>query len=65
MTKAQARETLETCMKVLFYRDCRAINKLQFAEISAAGVTITNPNEAVVLPTEWKMKKMVNPGGHE
>jgi len=64
MSKAQARETLESCMRVLFYRDCRAINKLQFAEISADGINITPADEAVVLSTEWSLKKMVNPGGH-
>jgi len=65
MTKAQARETLETCMRVLFYRDCRAINKLQFGEVSADGVSITTPEEAVVLSTVWNQDKMVNPGGHD
>merc|ERR1712054_182900 len=65
MTAVQARETLETCMKVLFYRDCRAINKLQFAELSKDGVKITDPSTPVVLQTEWKMQKMINPGGHE
>jgi len=44
-------------MRVLFYRDCRAINKLQFAEVSAAGTSITDPKAAVVLDTEWHQKK--------
>ena len=28
MTKEQCRETLDNCMRVLWYRDCRAINKV-------------------------------------
>jgi 20S proteasome subunit beta 7 len=65
MTKDQAQETLETCMRVLFYRDCQAINKLQFAEATASGVTVTSADAPVVLTTEWHQKKMVNPGGHD
>jgi hypothetical protein len=38
---------------------------MQFAEITADGVSITDPNAAVVLPCEWGQKKMVNPGGHD
>jgi len=65
MTKEQCRSTLEDCMRVLWYRDCRAMNKMQFAEITADGVTITPADEAVVLPCEWRQKKMVSPGGHD
>ena len=65
MTKEQARETLENCMRVLWYRDCRAINKMQFAVITADGVDITAADKAIVLPCEWGQKKMVNPGGHD
>lgn len=28
MSKDEARELLERCMKVLFYRDCRSLNKV-------------------------------------
>jgi 20S proteasome subunit beta 7 len=65
MTKEQARETLENCMRVLWYRDCRAINKMQFSDITADGVDITAADKAIVLPCEWGQKKMVNPGGHD
>merc|ERR1712159_318822 len=65
MTREQAKETLDNCMRVLFYRDCRAINKLQFADITADGVTITPADEPVVLTTEWQQRKMVHPGGHD
>jgi len=65
MTEEQARTTLETCMRVLWYRDCRAANKLQFAKMSAAGVEITPADQAIVLSTQWQQKKMVHPGGHD
>merc|ERR1711998_167648 len=65
MSKEQAKETLDNCMRVLFYRDCRAINKLQFADITAEGVNLTPANEAVVLSTVWNQRKMEFPGGHD
>jgi len=65
MTRAQAKETLDNCMRVLYYRDCRAMNKLQFADITADGINLTPVNEPVVLSTEWQQRKMVHPGGHD
>jgi hypothetical protein len=38
---------------------------MQFAEITADGVTITPADAAVVLKCEWGQKKMVSPGGHD
>jgi len=64
ITRDQVKACLDNCMRVLFYRDCRAINKLQYADLTAEGVTITPLGEAVTLSTEWSLKKMVNPGGH-
>jgi 20S proteasome subunit beta 7 len=63
MTLEQAQTTLENCMRVLWYRDCRASNKMTFAKITEAGVEISP--EPVVLSTEWQQKKMVHPGGHD
>jgi len=28
MSRDEAKEVLENCLKVLFYRDCRALNKV-------------------------------------
>lgn len=64
MTYDQARATLEDCMRVLSYRDCRSLNKLQFAVVDANGATITPINEAVVLSQEWNQKMMRDPQGH-
>jgi 20S proteasome subunit beta 7 len=49
---------LESCMKVLFYRDCRTINKYNIAKVTKSGVEISKP---YVLPTKWDYKRFVNP----
>lgn len=38
ITKEQAIETIDLCMKTLFYRDARALNKYSIAIISEEGV---------------------------
>jgi len=50
LSKDQAREILEMCMRVLFYRDARTINKVQLATITAEGPWISEPYE---LSTDW------------
>jgi len=50
LTEKEARAVLESCMRVLFYRDARTINKIQIASVSAEGVNISEPFE---LETEW------------
>merc|ERR1712193_539609 len=65
MTKDQARAVLDNCMRVLYYRDCRAINKLQYADITAEGIDITPIDEATGVSTQWGLRAMINPGGHD
>lgn len=60
MTEAQARELLSNCMRVLFYRDCRTINKITFASATAGGPVVEEP---VVLETEWSYKLFEFPSG--
>jgi len=50
MDEGEARALLEDCMKVLFYRDCRAASRIQLAKVSADGVLISEPYE---LETNW------------
>ena len=50
MDEGEARALLEDCMKVLFYRDCRACSRIQLAKVSADGVLISEPYE---LETTW------------
>jgi 20S proteasome subunit beta 7 len=61
LTVAEGKAILESCMKVLFYRDGRTINRVQFTTITAAGgVQIAEPVE---LETEWGYAAFREPGG--
>merc|ERR1711935_199654 len=64
MSAEQARKVLEDCMRVLYYRDCRTINKLQFADITDSAISINSASEPVVLDTKWDFAKYRVPGGH-
>lgn len=50
LSEADAIKLIDDCMRVLFYRDARSLNKIQRASITAKGVSITEP---YVLSTEW------------
>lgn len=58
MSEAEARKLLEDCMKTLYYRDCRTINKMTFATVTAQGQRISEP---VSLATKWNYPSFVNP----
>ncbi|KAL8274870.1 hypothetical protein Esti_001222 [Eimeria stiedai] len=50
MSEEEARALLEECMRILFYRDCAASNEIQFAKVTAEGVTIDEPKK---LDSNW------------
>jgi 20S proteasome subunit beta 7 len=50
LTEEEAIEIINSCMRVLFYRDARAINKFQRAKVTEAGFEITDPYS---LDTDW------------
>lgn len=50
-----ARQLLEKCMKVLWYRDARSTDIIQIAKVTAQGVTISDPYQ--VQPQEWSVAK--------
>lgn len=58
LTEAEARGILEQCMRVLFYRDGRTINRFQLARCDSNGVYISDPYS---LSTEWEFARFVNP----
>lgn len=58
LTEAEARKMLEDSARVLYYRDCRTINRFTLGTVTAAGVTISEPFE---LETKWDYKKFVDP----
>jgi len=61
MTEREAHDLLEDCMKVLFYRDSRASNRIQIAKVTInSGVFISEP---YVLETRWESDGFVVPKG--
>ena len=44
MEEGEARELLEECLRVLFYRDCRALNKIRIAKATAEGCVVSKLN---------------------
>jgi len=64
MTEREAREVLEDCMRVMYYRDARALNKVQFARVGVrktedggSGEMVLEVAEAVELKTEWRQSE--------
>lgn len=59
LQEGEARALLEDCMRVLFYRDCRALNRIQIAKVDQEGtVLISEPYE---LDTHWDSASFVTP----
>lgn len=50
MSREEAVEVIKSCLQVLFYRECRTINKFQIADASENKVVISEPFE---VPTTW------------
>lgn len=48
----EAKAVMESALRVLFYRDCRTINRIQMAKVDASGVEILEP---AALPTDWSI----------
>ncbi|KAI9059379.1 proteasome endopeptidase complex beta subunit [Trametes sanguinea] len=51
LTEDAARALLHECMRVLFYRDARSLDKYQLATVTAAGVRIS---DQIPIETEWR-----------
>lgn len=45
MSRLEAKELLERCMRVLLFRDARTINKMQVATVAVDGAEISKPYE--------------------
>jgi len=59
MTEDEARTLLETCLRVLFYRDCVAYDKIRIATSTAAGTRISEPYK---LEGKWDHSMWVRTG---
>lgn len=51
MDEGEARALMEDCLRVMYYRDCRASNRIQIAKATAEGVLISDPYE---LTSDWE-----------
>jgi 20S proteasome subunit beta 7 len=58
MEEGEARALLEECMKVLFYRDCRALNRIQIAKATAEGTLVSDP---YTIDTSWDLAAFAQP----
>jgi 20S proteasome subunit beta 7 len=59
LTEGEARALLEDCMKVLFYRDCRASCQIQLAKCCAGQEPIVSA--PYQLETSWDAESFVQP----
>jgi len=51
ISESEARTLLEDCLRVMFYRDCRASSRIQIAKATAAGTLISEPYQ---LTSDWE-----------
>lgn len=58
MSEDEAKKLLETCMRTLYYRDCRTINRISFAKITATETVVSDP---VCMETKWDFASFVRP----
>mmetsp|Transcript_21688 Transcript_21688/g.30210 ORF Transcript_21688/g.30210 Transcript_21688/m.30210 type:complete len:273 (+) Transcript_21688:24-842(+) len=58
LNEGEARALLEDCMRVLFYRDCRALNRIQIAKVTPTETLISDPFE---IETSWDSASFVAP----
>mmetsp|Transcript_24835 Transcript_24835/g.44158 ORF Transcript_24835/g.44158 Transcript_24835/m.44158 type:complete len:250 (-) Transcript_24835:115-864(-) len=61
MEEGEARELLEDCLRVLFYRDCRALNKVQVAKATAEGTMVSDP---YTISTNWSSASFMQNAGN-
>ncbi|KAG8463549.1 hypothetical protein KFE25_003822 [Diacronema lutheri] len=59
MSEADARALLQMALKICYYRDTRASNKVQIARVDASGVHIDEP---ITLQGEWNHARFVEGG---
>jgi 20S proteasome subunit beta 7 len=52
MEEGEARALLEDCLRVMFYRDCRASSRIQIAKSTAEETIVSDP---YVLQTDWEV----------
>ncbi len=51
MDEGEARALLEDCLRVLYYRDCKASNRIQIAKATADGTIVSEPYQ---ISSDWE-----------
>ena len=57
MTEDEAKKLICDCMTVMFYRDKKALDKVQISTVTKAGVTMHDPIE---VPSQWGQNFYIN-----
>ncbi|KAJ7426690.1 proteasome subunit beta 4 [Willisornis vidua] len=56
LAEADARELLQRCLRVLYYRDARAFNRYELATVTEEGVKVEGP---LTLEANWDIAHLV------
>jgi len=59
MSFDEAKHLLDSCMRILFYRDARALNRVTLGTVTAAGPKVSAPYE---LDTDWSCGNIIYSG---
>ncbi|KAI0340995.1 proteasome endopeptidase complex beta subunit [Trametopsis cervina] len=62
LTEEEARKIIQDCMRVLFYRDARSLNKYQIGTVTEKGVTISDP---IIIETSWSFAEGIRGYGSQ
>ncbi|XP_044131997.1 proteasome subunit beta type-4 [Bufo gargarizans] len=57
LTREEARQLIERCMKVLYYRDARSYNRFEIATVTESGVEIEGPLSS---DTNWEIAHLIS-----
>jgi len=58
LSEGEAVAVLEDCLRVLFYRDCRAVDTIVLSKASADGTLVSEPRK---LESDWSAQSFVTP----
>ena len=62
LTEGEARTLLEDCLRVLFYRDCRALDMVVLSKATADDTLVSDPYK---IETDWSSASFVVPKAGE
>ena len=54
MSLEEAKEAIRTCVRTLFYRDCRSTSRFSMAVVNTEGAAVEKPT---VIDSNWEIAK--------